>query len=253
MSQERHIEAINRQKDAYALKCIKESILSLISDAKTAKEAWDTLERCFGEVKDEGGSVAADPKRDEEFVESHCAQSRVDEICEEITEVAEREHEDVCEPHCTQLQVDEDLLIPATWIADEDLVIPATELVDDEMVNPAMQLVDENLMVDVNFDNEFLTNDYWLQMMQQKYDIDMMLFGEITPLQLVEDNPFAALQVSGKETETEAKKEVCKVKAEIEKEEETESKNEVCKRKAEKKTDKEADKEAQQEKALIAE
>ena len=184
-----------------------ESILPLISDAKTTKEAWDTLERCFGEVKDEGGSVATDLKRDaeffeshcaqsqvddvceesverdEEFVESHCVQSRVDDVCEESAEAAEREHEDVCEPHYTQLQVDEDLLIPATWIADEDLVIPATELADeslmkpatqladddllipatqladDEMVNPAMQLADENLMVDVNFDHEFLTND----------------------------------------------------------------------------------------------
>ena len=87
---------INRQKDAYALKCIKESvdesILPLISNAKTAKEAWDTLERCFGEVEDEGGSVAADPKRDEEFFESHCAQSRVDEECEESAEATEREN-----------------------------------------------------------------------------------------------------------------------------------------------------------------
>ena len=62
---------IKRQKDAYALRCIKESvddsILPLISDAKTAKEAWDTLERCFGtrgsiEVENQGGSIATDLK-----------------------------------------------------------------------------------------------------------------------------------------------------------------------------------------------
>ena len=41
-------------------------------------------------------------------------------------------------------------------------------------------------------------------MMQQKYDIDMMLFGEISSLQLVEDNLFASLQISGKETEKDA-------------------------------------------------
>ena len=216
---------IKRQKDACALKCIKESVdvslLPLISDANIAKEAWDTLERCFGargsiEVEDQGGFVAADLQRDEE------------------SEEAEREHEDACEPHCTQLHVDDDLMIPATELADEDLMIPTTWLVDeyvmipatelaDDMVIPATQFVDDDLLIQetqladddmaipateladdmvnpetniVDFDREFLANDEWLQMMQQKQDIDMMLFGEITPLQLVEDNLFAAAQVS---------------------------------------------------------
>jgi len=106
---------IKRQKDAYALRCIKESvdesILPLISDAKTTKEAWDTLERCFGtrgsieakgsfEDEDEGGSVAADLQRNEEFFESHCAQSQVADVCKESADEAEKQHEDAREPHC---------------------------------------------------------------------------------------------------------------------------------------------------------
>ena len=50
-----------------------DSILPLILDAKTTKEARDTLERSFGvrgsiEVEDEGGSIATDLHQDEKFV-----------------------------------------------------------------------------------------------------------------------------------------------------------------------------------------
>lgn len=94
---------VKRQKDAFALKCIKEfvddNILPLISEAKTTKEAWDTLERCFGqtgsiEVEDEGGSIAVDLHLDEWIFETHCAQSHVDDVCEEVTEEREKEHVD---------------------------------------------------------------------------------------------------------------------------------------------------------------
>jgi len=166
----------------------------------------------------------------------------------------------VDEENPTTELADEDLKILATEIADEVLMIPATELAD-EMVNPMID------MADVNFDNEIFANDDWLQMMQQKYDIDMMLFGEITPLQLVEDNLFAAAQVSEEEAEkktetkqkeetekaaeTETKKEVCKEKEETKKEKETEAKKDVCKRNAE--TEIEAEKEAPQQTAPIVE
>ena len=104
---------IKRKKDAYALRCIKESvdesILPLISDAKTAKEAWDTLERYFGtrgsieakgSFEDEGGSVTIDLQRNEEFVETHCAQSQVADVCKESADEEEKQHEDAREPHC---------------------------------------------------------------------------------------------------------------------------------------------------------
>ena len=168
------------------------------------------------------------------------------------------------------------MIIPATEFVDDDLLIPPTELVDDVLMNPATQLANENLMVDVHFDNEFLANDDWLQTMQQKHDIDMMLFGEIIPLQLVEDNPFAATQVSEEETEKKIKTEIkaetkteikedaakeaqqqkaliAEQKEETEKEEETEAKKEVCKGNAETEIEIEAEKEEKQKKALTAE
>ena len=117
--------------------------------------------------------------------------------------------------------------------------IPATELIE-YMVNPETNIVD--------FDREFLANDDWLQMMQQKYDIDMMLFGEITPLQLVEDNLFAAAQVSEEEaekkTETETEEDTAKEELIAEQKEETEKESET-------KVKKEVETEAK--KALIAE
>ena len=61
------------------------------------------------------------------------------------------------------------------------------------MVNPTINIVD------VNFDEELLVNDKWLQVMQQKHHIGMMLFGEIIPLEFenqVEDNLFAAVQIN---------------------------------------------------------
>ena len=69
--------------------------IPLISDAKTTKDVWDTLERCFGtkgsiEVEDEGGSVVADLKWDATFIESHYAQSQVDDVNEEILEDAKK-------------------------------------------------------------------------------------------------------------------------------------------------------------------
>ena len=122
---------------------------------------------------------------------------------------------------------------------------PTIELVDDSealielvnaMVNPTINIVD------VNFDEDLLTNDEWLQIMQQKHHIDMM-FGEIIPLEAenqMEDNMSATTQVSTPvieiktETMLEAKpnKEAHKEKIEIEKE---------------------VEKEVQQEKALITE
>lgn len=88
---------------------------------------------------------------------------------------------------------------------------------------------------DVTFDEELLGKDEWLQVMQQKHHIDMMLFGET-----VEGNLFAAAQVNTKvkktdtEIEAKAKKEAQKEKIETDAEAATE-------------------KEAQQEKTLIAE
>ena len=79
------------------LTCIKESvddnILPLISYAKTAKEAQDTLEWSFSvkgsiEVEYEGSSIAADLQQDEKFVESHYAQPQVDDVYEEVAKVA---------------------------------------------------------------------------------------------------------------------------------------------------------------------
>lgn len=58
------------------------------------------------------------------------------------------------------------------------------------MMNPTINIVD------ANFDEDVLTKYEWLQMIQQKHHIDMMLFGEIIPLEYenqVEDNmPVAA-------------------------------------------------------------
>ena len=135
-------------------------------------------------------------------------------------------------------------MILATKLADEGLVNPTTELVDECLVNLATQLTDESLLnramelaedneiaigeinammnptiniVDVNFDEELLANGEWLQIMQQKHHIDMMLFGEITPLESAnqeEDNLFAATHASKEveeiEIEAKAKKEAYK-------------------------------------------
>lgn len=160
------------------------------------------------------------------------------DVCEESASEAEKQHEDDHESHCARPQVDEDN--PATELADEDLKIPVIEIADEVLMIPATKLADEMVnpminMDDVNFDNEILANNDCLQMMQQKYDIDMMLFGEIIPLQLVEDNLFAAAQVSDEKAETETK---TKIKVETKTETEIEE---------------DAAKEAQQQKALIAE
>ena len=82
-----------------------DNILPLILDAKTAKEAWDTLERCFGargriEDEDKGRSIETDVQRDENFVESHYAKPQVDDVCEEVAEAREKKHIDACEPQC---------------------------------------------------------------------------------------------------------------------------------------------------------
>ena len=71
--------------------------LPFISNSKIAKQAWDTLERNFDvrgsiEVEDEGGYIATDLHRDEKFVESHYAQSQVDDVCEEVTDAIEKDH-----------------------------------------------------------------------------------------------------------------------------------------------------------------
>lgn len=39
-------------------------------------------------------------------------------------------------------------------------------------------------IIDVKFDEDNLTSDDWLHMMQQKEMIDMLLFGERNPLML---------------------------------------------------------------------
>lgn len=71
---------------------------------------------------------------------------------------------------------------------DEDLVNPVTKLANNSevsigevsvMVNPTIQYVD------LNFDEDLLLNDEWLQMMLQKHDIDMMLFSEKIPFESV--------------------------------------------------------------------
>lgn len=119
------------------------------------------------------------------------------------------------------------------------------QLVDDNMVNPIKELANEseaaigavnamvNLainIVDVNFDEDLLTKDECLQMMQQKHHIDMMLFGATIPLESknqVEDNLSSSqrkrreTQIE-KEIEAEAKKEAHKDKIEIEAEEKLE-------------------------------
>lgn len=197
---------LKRKNNAFALKCIKESvddnILPLISEAKTTKEALNTLERSF-----------------------------VVRWSIEVVEEAREEHIDAHEPHCAQPQVDENLVIPTTKLADDNMMIPATKLADENLVILAIELVDENLMnpttkltdeslvnratelvddseaaieainamvnttiniVDVKFDEECLANDEWLQVMQKKHHIDMMLFSEKIPLESVEDNLFVA-------------------------------------------------------------
>lgn len=121
---------------------------------------------------------------------------------------------------------------PTTKLAYENLVNPTTEherlmniatkLVD-SLVNLATKLVEENEgaigtfyvkvcptknIAYVKLDEELFAHDEWLQVMQQKHHIDMMLFGEITSLEFenqMEDNMFATTHVCTKieETETE--------------------------------------------------
>jgi len=130
---------------------VDEKILPLIPDTKTAKEAWDALDRCFvvrgsTKVEDEGGSIAADLHGDEMFVQSHYA----------------------------QLQVDEYLVNIATKLANDNLVNPTTELAGEISVNLATELDEDNEVsvevanfmvnpsiniVDVNFDEDLLTKD----------------------------------------------------------------------------------------------
>jgi len=57
------------------------------------------------------------------------------------------------------------------------------------MVNPTIQFVD------VQFDEIMFPNDEWLQMVQQKHEIEIMLFGERTSLETesqVKENPLEA-------------------------------------------------------------
>lgn len=94
-----------------------------------------------------------------------------------------------------------------------NLVSPATKLADDSetaigafnvMVNPTINIVD------VKFDEELLAKYEWLQLMQQKHDIDMMLFSEKKPLESetqVEDTLFAVSHVSEEIKETKTKEE----------------------------------------------
>ena len=127
------------------------NIFSLISDAKTTKEAWDTLERSFGvsrsiEVENEGGSITTYLQRDEKFVESHCAQPQVEYDCDKFTEEVEKECINAHESHYAQLQVDENLMNLATKLADENLMNPTLELADEILVILATKLANENLM-----------------------------------------------------------------------------------------------------------
>lgn len=60
-------------------------------------------------------------------------------------------------------------------------------------------------MIVINFNGNLLANDEWLQMMQQKHHIDMILFGERIPLESenkMEENLFAVTQVSKEAEET---------------------------------------------------
>ena len=58
------------------------------------------------------------------------------------------------------------------FVDDNEVGIGATNF----MLNLAMKFVD------VKFDQEQLAKDEWLQMMQHKHHIDMMLFSERSPL-----------------------------------------------------------------------
>lgn len=95
---------------------------------------------------------------------------------------------------------------PITELANDDLVILTTELADENLVNPTTELGEDNEtaittinammnstinILDLKFDEESLANDEWLQVMQQKHHIDMMIFGEV-----VEDELFASAQVN---------------------------------------------------------
>lgn len=169
----------------------------------------------------------------------------MDVVCEEVKEAREKEHVDAQEPHCAQPQVEANFVIPATKLAHEGLVNQTTALADEilvnwaiklankDLVNPAIELVDEDMVklttelaednetvigvvyvkvnptkniVDVNFDEELLANDEWLQVMHQKHHINVILFCET-----VEDNMFVVAQVSI-ETYEEEKKEAQKRK-----------------------------------------
>jgi len=122
-----------------------------------------------------------------------------------------------------KLAHDNNMMISATKLVDESLMNRATEFANENLVNPAIELVHDgetairvvndmvNLAInitDVKFDEELLANDEWLEGMQQKHYIDMMLLGEIE-----EDNLVATSQViteikkTDMELEAKAKKE----------------------------------------------
>lgn len=155
--------------------------------------------------------------REKDYVdahEHHCAQSQVDEnLINPATELAD---ENLVNP-TTELAneilvnlatklIDEILVNPTVKIADENLVNPTIELADEILVNPIIDLADDseisivavNTFVNpkisiahVRFDEGLLPKHEWLQMMQQRHYIDMMLFGEIISLKYenkVEDN-----------------------------------------------------------------
>jgi len=127
---------------------------------------------------------------------------QVDDDYEEFAEEVENEHIDSSKSHLAQPQVDQDLVNPARVLDDDNEVIIGAARV---MVNPTIQFVD------VQFNEDQLANDEWLQMMQQKHLIDMMLFSERSPLSSenqVEDNLFGETCLSKELEAIEEKKEM---------------------------------------------
>ena len=102
-----------------------ENILPLISYAKTSKETKKTIERIFGARR----SIKVEYYK---FVESHCAQLRVDDGCDQFVAEAQKDHIYSRDSHNAQMQVD------------ENLMNPTKELDDDNMVNPIKNLTDES-------------------------------------------------------------------------------------------------------------
>lgn len=118
--------------------------------------------------------------------------------------------EDDCESRCDETHGDDDCKSSC------ELVNPIAtnqfgevEIVNDHMHAPiSYRRMDENY-VDVKFDEEQLTGDEWLHMIQQKDLINTFLFGERIPLvsrSQVEDNMFTTAQVC-KEVESKVEKE----------------------------------------------